>query len=65
VEKLLKHSWDKEILKIELLTHCCNDREAIREIKMKDCLTTQEVEDTLKRFDRVREETVQVDAIRN
>jgi len=65
VEKLLKHSWDKETLKIELLTHCCNDREAIREIKIKDCRTTQEVEDTLKRFDRVREETVQVDAIRN
>ena len=25
VEKLIKHSWDKETLKIELLTHCCND----------------------------------------
>ena len=64
-ERGLKHTWDKETLKIELLTHCCNDREAIREIKMKECRTTLEVEDTLKRFDRVREETVQVDAIRN
>jgi len=65
MEKLLKHSWDKATLKRELLTHCCNDREVVREIKMKDCRTPQEIEDTLKRVDRVRDEALQVDAIRS
>ena len=61
----MKNSWDKETLKIELLNHCCNDRDIVREIKMKGCRTTQEVEDTLKRFDRIRDEKLQVDAIRS
>jgi len=37
----------------------------VREIKVKDCRTPQEVEETHKRFDRVSNETLQVDAIRS
>jgi len=32
---------------------------------MKDCKTAQDMEDTRKRFDRVRDETEQVNSIKN
>ena len=43
VDDLLKHKWNKETLTMELMIHCCNDREVLREIKMQECDTAQKV----------------------
>ena len=65
VDNLLKHKWNKETLTMELMTHCCNDREVLREIKMQECDTAQKVEQIIRRFDKVREETEPIEAIRS
>ena len=65
VDKLLKHSYDREVLEKELLIHCCNDVEIRREVKMKECGSAQEIIETFKKIERVREETEQVEVVQS
>jgi len=65
IEKLFQYKWDKEALKKELLTHCCDDRELRREVKMRECESSKQITEVIRKFELVREETEQLDAIRS
>ena len=57
VEKLFQYKWDKEALKKELVTHCCDDRELRGEVKMRECESSKQNSRVIRKFELVREET--------
>ena len=63
VDKLFQCKWNKDVIKKELLTHCCDDGELRREVKMEKYESSKQITDVIRKFEFVREETEQLEVI--